>query len=93
LTRVWIKVKPGAKHESIEMMDDGTLKVNVTAHPVEGKANEAVCDLLAEKLSLSKSDVRIVIGKTSKLKQVELPLSLEEIYRRLNRSSEGRVVK
>ncbi|WP_448531596.1 DUF167 domain-containing protein [Pseudothermotoga sp.] len=93
MTRVWIKVKPGAKHESIEMMDDGTLKVNVTAHPVEGKANEAVCDPLAEKLSLSKSDVRIVIGKTSKLKQVELPLSLEEIYRRLNRSSEGRVVK
>jgi uncharacterized protein (TIGR00251 family) len=93
LTRVWIKVKPGAKHESIEMMDDGTLKVNVTAHPVEGKANEAVCDLLAKKLSLRRSDVRIVIGKTSKLKQVELPLSLEEIYRRLNRSSEGRVVK
>ncbi|WP_448535312.1 DUF167 domain-containing protein [Pseudothermotoga sp.] len=93
MTRVWIKVNPGAKRESIEMMDDGTFKVNVTAHPVEGKANEAVCEVLAERLSLRRSDVRIVTGKTSKLKQLELPLSLEEIRKRLNGPSEGRVVK
>ncbi|KUK03656.1 MAG: hypothetical protein XD58_0400 [Thermotoga sp. 50_1627] len=89
MARVWIRVNPGAQHESIEVMGDGTLKVSVTAPPLEGKANDAVCELLAEKLSLRKSDVKIVAGKTSKLKQVELPLSLEEIQKRLNRPPEG----
>lgn len=93
MARVRIKVNPGARHESIEVMGDGTIKVGVTAPAVEGKANDAVCELLAKRLSLRKSDVKIVAGKTSKLKQVELPLSLEEIYRRLNRPPESRVVK
>lgn len=79
-----MKVKPGAKSESVELLADGTLKVSVIAPAVEGKANEAVRELLAEELSLSKSDVRIVNGRTSRLKQIELPLDAEEIRRRLS---------
>ncbi|WP_206521881.1 DUF167 domain-containing protein [Thermotoga sp. Ku-13t] len=84
LVRILVKVKPGAKSESVELLADGTLKVSVIAPAVGGKANEAVRELLAEELSLSKSDVRIVNGRTSRLKQIELPLDAEEIRRRLS---------
>ncbi|WP_197538910.1 DUF167 domain-containing protein [Thermotoga caldifontis] len=89
LVRILVKVKPGAKSESIELMADGTLKVSVTAPAVEGKANEAVRELLAEKFSLSKSDVRIVNGRTSRFKQIDLPLDTEEIRRRLGIHQDG----
>lgn len=81
--KVWIKVKPNAKRDSIELTQDGLLKISVTAPAVEGKANNSVCRILAEKLSLKKSEVKIVLGKTSNLKLVELPLDQEEIKNRL----------
>lgn len=65
-------------------MSDGTFKLNVSAEAIDGKANEAVCKLLAEKLYLKKSDVRIVSGKTAKIKQIEVPLNTEEIRSRLS---------
>lgn len=78
------QIKPNSKRESIELMSDGTFKLNVTAEAIDGKANEVVCKLLAEKLYLKKSDVRIVSGKTAKIKQIEVPLSTEEICSRLS---------
>lgn len=87
LARIWVRVKPNSKRESIELMIDGTFKLNVTAEAIDGKANEAVCKLLAEKLYLKKSDIRIVSGKTTRIKQIEVPLSSEEIRSRLSGSS------
>ncbi len=84
LAKIWVRVKPNSRCESIELMSDGTFKLSVTAEATDGKANEAVCKLLAEKLYLRKSDVRIVSGKTAKIKQIEVPLSIEEICSRLS---------
>jgi len=48
------------------------LRLKVTAPPVEGRANEAVLELLAERLRVSKSSIRMVAGERAPLKTVEV---------------------
>ena len=49
---------------------DGILKVRVMAPAVEGAANNALIRLLAEEVGVSRRDVRIVAGATSRQKLV-----------------------
>lgn len=53
---------------------DGTehLKCRVRAVPEDGKANAALLSLLAEKLDVPKSAIRIASGAASRLKRVEI---------------------
>ena len=53
-------------------MADGSYKVHTTTPPVDGAANEAVRDLLAEHFVVAKSQVRIVLGHTSTRKVAEV---------------------
>jgi uncharacterized protein (TIGR00251 family) len=48
------------------------IKVQVTAPPVEGAANEAVRELIAKWLGISRSTVKIVRGSSSRDKVLEL---------------------
>lgn len=48
------------------------LKIQVTAPPERGKANQAVIDVLAESLGLTRNQIRISSGETSPLKTVEI---------------------
>jgi hypothetical protein len=47
-----------------------SLKVALTAPPVDGKANAALCRFLAEKAGLSRSCVQILSGETSRTKVI-----------------------
>ena len=69
--QIRIKVVPGARNESIEWLGD-MLKVKVRAAPEKGRANSAVEALLAQRLALPQSSVRIVAGFGSPLKTVEM---------------------
>lgn len=71
--RVSVRVQPGARREGVvDRLADGTFKVAVTAPPLEGKANEAVVEVLAAVLEVRKRDVRIVKGLSSRSKSVEV---------------------
>jgi hypothetical protein len=65
-----VLVEPGASRNRLYGEHDGRLKLSVTAAPEKGKANKAVCRFLASELGLSKSQVRVVSGHTSRLKEV-----------------------
>lgn len=85
-----IKVTPRArKNEIVGVMADGTLKIRVTAPPVGGKANEAVIELLADVLKVSKSKIDIVAGETGTQKLVSIadvtPAQVEELLRSVAR--------
>lgn len=71
-----IKVVPGARNEGIEWLGD-LLKVKVRAAPEKGRANTAVEELLAQKLALPASSVRIVSGFGSPLKTVEIAADMD----------------
>ena len=70
--KVNIKVIPSAKVEQIQPALDGSLKVWLRARPKEGEANRALVKLLVKHFSVSKSEVNIISGLTSRSKIVEI---------------------
>ena len=69
--RLALRVTPGARSESIET-GDGVLLVKVRTKPEDGKANDAVLELLAKALGLATSRLRMLRGATGRDKLVQL---------------------
>jgi uncharacterized protein (TIGR00251 family) len=67
-----VRVTPRASRDAIEGEHQGALKVRLTAPPVDDRANEALRRLLAERLNVPISAVRIVSGEKSRNKKVEV---------------------
>ena len=67
-----IQAQPGARTPGIEPYGDNALKVRIACRAVEGRANEALCELLAARLQVAKSAVRVVRGATARRKLVEV---------------------
>jgi uncharacterized protein len=70
---VAVRVTPRAsKNEIVEILSDDTVKVHITAPPVEGEANEALLKFLAEVLGVPKSRLDIVAGATGRDKIISV---------------------
>lgn len=81
---VRVRVTPRAAKSRLEVMDDGTLRVYVTAPPIDGEANAAVCELVAKRLGLAKSKVSVESGHSSRTKSLRIDgLEASEIQARL----------
>ena len=73
MTTLRVKVIPkSSRDEIVGTMEDGIWRVKVRAAPERGKANAAVCELIAAHFKISKSRVEVVSGHTSPLKQVRV---------------------
>lgn len=83
-TRLRLRVVPGAARPGIVGRYGDAWKVRVAAPPEQGRANDAVLDLLAATLSMPRRDVRLVAGHGARDKVVELDgIAEEETLRRL----------
>ena len=79
-----MRVQPRARRDEIVGERAGAVLVRVTAPPVEGKANAALCRLLAKRLGLPRGKVAIVRGGSARDKLVEIDgLEAEEVRRKL----------
>ena len=67
-----VKVEPRASKKGIAGVLDNVLKVRLTAPPVEGEANEQLVEVIAEAAGVRKGSVRIVRGRSSRRKTVEI---------------------
>ena len=67
-----VLVTPRSSRERVGPVLEGRLKVAVTAPPVEGEANAAVCALIAKALGVAKSAVTVVRGDTGRRKTVRV---------------------
>jgi uncharacterized protein len=63
---------PGSARSSIEGVRDGYLRVRVTAGAHEGRANEALCEVLADRAGVPRSAVSLVHGARSRRKLVRI---------------------
>ena len=70
--RILLKVIPKASRNRVVGWVGERLKIQVTAAPERGKANDAVIDVLAAALEVPRSQVKIVAGETSPLKTVDI---------------------
>ena len=59
------------------------LEVRVTEAPADGAANEAVVKLIAKELGVSRSQVAIISGLTSRHKRLSVPLEAQAVRERL----------
>jgi len=65
-----VKVQPRARKNAVTGELDGALKVALTAPPVEGKANQACIEFLANLLKVPRSSVTIASGESSRRKVI-----------------------
>jgi len=80
-----IKAIPNASRSEIVGWLGDALKIKVHAPPVEGRANEVLCEFLADTLDVPRRAVTVVRGDTSRQKLVRIAgLTLAETKTKLN---------
>ena len=70
--RIYVRVTPRAGKNEVLKISEGEYIVKVTAVPEKGKANVAVIKLLADHFNVPKSSISIIVGKSTRVKLVEI---------------------
>jgi uncharacterized protein (TIGR00251 family) len=79
-----VKVHPRARKNAITGELGDTLKVSLTAPPIEGKANEACIEFFANLLKVPRSSVTIAAGQSSRSKIIRVVgLTAQQVRDRL----------
>ena len=75
-----IRVVPRASRSEIVGIHDGALKIRIASPPVDGAANAEIVRFLAKAFGVSKSDVFILSGETSKNKRIKIANQSKSSY-------------
>jgi len=67
-----VKAVPGASRDQIAGLLGDRIKVRIAAAPEAGKANKAICRLIADALGVKPASVTIELGHTSPEKVVRV---------------------
>jgi len=80
-----VRITPRSrKNEIVEILNDGTVKIRLTAPPVEGKANDALISFLSEVIGVPRNQIDIIAGATGREKLVSiLNLDAETVHQRI----------
>lgn len=70
--RLNVRVQPRASKPGVGGVHGDALRVRVAAAPVDGAANDAVIDQLAESFGVPRRAVRLVSGATSRAKVLDV---------------------
>jgi uncharacterized protein len=65
-----LRVQPRASRTQVDGIQNGALRLRISAPPVDGAANTAIIDFLRKQLKVRKSDIEIIQGETSRTKVV-----------------------
>jgi uncharacterized protein len=80
-----VKIHPRARKNAITGEVGDALKLDLTAPPIEGRANQACIEFFANLLKVPRSSVTIASGQTSRRKVIRVAgLSVEKLQRRLS---------
>ena len=89
-TRLRLRVVPGARRSQVVGRLGESWKLRVHAAPERGRANDEVVALLAATLGLAPAEIRVVGGRTTRDKVVELSgITLDEAEHRLAAAAEA----
>lgn len=70
--RIYVKVKPNAGINEIVQNSPADYSVKLVASAEKGKANKLLVKLLAKHFGVAQSNVEIAMGKTSRIKMVDV---------------------
>ena len=80
MARFTVKVHPRARRSAVTGRLGDAWKLDLTAPPAEGKANQECVRFLAELMGVPRTRVRVVTGLTSRTKVVEIEGVTEEEF-------------
>jgi len=84
--KIPLKVSAGASKTKIIGLYGSALKVAVNAPHEQGKANQALIRLMEKSLGVSKKQIKIITGQTSKIKIVEIiGIDLSDCISKINK--------
>jgi uncharacterized protein len=80
-----VRITPrSSRNEIVEVQEDGTVKIHITAAPVDGEANSVLIEFLADILGVPKSRVDIVAGSSGRDKLITvLEMDANEVQKRI----------
>jgi uncharacterized protein (TIGR00251 family) len=82
--RVSVRLRPRGRGDALLGFEDGVLRARVSAPPTDGRANRALCKLIAAEIGVAPSRVSVVHGAKSRDKVVEVEsLGADELTERL----------
>ena len=82
-----VKLQPRASKNEIGDALGDELRIKVTAPPVDAAANQALIELLADRLDCARGQVELVRGQTSRHKTIRLHgLTVDEVVKALEHS-------
>jgi len=70
--KITVHIKPNARQETVKVREDGVYVVQVSAPPIEGKANERLIEILSKYFHRPKRAIEILRGTHGRLKIVEI---------------------
>ncbi len=70
--RVPVRLRPGARTDELLGFEEGVLQARVAAPPVDGRANKALCKLIAKRAGVAPSRVHVIRGEKSRQKLVAI---------------------
>ncbi|GMO32895.1 MAG: hypothetical protein Ta2F_08840 [Termitinemataceae bacterium] len=77
---VSIKVIAGSSKSMMVDVENGYLKIKISAVAEDGKANAALKAFLAKSIGCAKKDISIKSGEKSRLKVISLPLAYKDSF-------------
>ena len=86
-TTLTLHIQPGAKKTEVVGKHGDALKIRLAAPPVDGKANAALINFVADRLGLAKSAVSLKSGQTSRRKVLEITAAPQDTAQRLMRET------
>lgn len=73
-----LKISPNSSKNEIIKCEDGSIKIKITAQPIENKANKALIEFLSKQCKIPKSSISILKGSTGKDKTLLFKVSDEK---------------
>jgi uncharacterized protein len=70
--QIQVRLQPRGSRDELLGMRDGVLRAKVVAPPVDGKANKALCKLVAKQVGVAPSRVSVVRGEKAREKLVRV---------------------
>lgn len=82
-----VHVVPNASKTAPAGLHDGALRLRLAAPPIDGRANNALVEWLADELGLPRRGVRLLSGETSRRKRLRLECDPTRLVAWLQRAS------
>jgi uncharacterized protein len=88
VARLRVRVQPNARRAEVGSWENGVLRVRVAAPAIEGRANNALIELLSDALGVPRREISVVVGASGRDKLIEIAgLDLVEVEQRLANAS------